>query len=131
MNENEPCQFCGHRGPHELRPNDTLPGRFLVYCAGCKKNMGWKSLPENERAKRPPAHRDLVRKYGRGFCELCLRMEAELPERHRLIGHHVIEYQDEGPPLRENVWIVCAGCSALIHLIRTYFALKETTAEGK
>lgn len=78
----------------------------------------WQPKPENERAKRPARHRELVKKYGRGFCEMCGRPEKQLRTGETLEAQHVFEYQAGGEPARENIWIVCTTCHRLIHWTR-------------
>ena len=102
------------KGPHHAREE----------CGDCGRFVRWVPKPESERIRRPAAHRDLVRKYGRGFCELCLIREGRLPAGQTLVGHHVIEYQDGGEPKRENVWILCTKCEKLVHLMRTWGTIR-------
>lgn len=68
---------------------------------------------------RPAAHRNLVKKYSRGFCELCLTPERQLRQRNWLEAHHVLEYAAGGVDSRENVWIVCRSCHRLICWVRS------------
>lgn len=82
-------------------------------------HQGMLPKPETDPARRPAAHKDLVAKFGSGFCELCLRMAEELPIGQALIGHHVREFAaEQGEPTRENIWILCTGCHELIDWMR-------------
>lgn len=92
----------------------------MAVCARCGSYLCFLPKPESDRVCRPAAHRDLVKRFGCGFCELCMRKEVDLPAGTFLIGHHVLEYQDGGDPKRENVWILCSFCSALVHTMRVY-----------
>lgn len=90
-------------------------------CAGCGRFVRWVPKPEADRIKRPAAHRNLVKKFSRGFCEMCLLKEHELPAGQSLEAQHVEEYAEGGEPRRENIWIICTACHKLIHCIRTHF----------
>ena len=80
---------------------------------------GWLPKPDKDRAKRPSSHKRLVKKHGKGFCELCLISDDNLE------GHHVIPYKNDGDSTRGNVWIVCKSCHSLIHWKRTYHGTNE------
>jgi len=91
-----------------------------VDCADCRRFLRWLPKPDADRAKRPASHRDLVGRFGRGYCELCGINEADLPKPETLEGHHVDEFQNGGEPTRENVWILCSACHSLVNWRRTY-----------
>jgi hypothetical protein len=116
------CKACGAETPQVV----TLRPAGVHYadsrCAVCGLHCGFLSKPDDEptKYKRPAAHRELVAKFSRGFCELCLTPEAALPKGQTLEAQHVVEFADGGAPLRENVWIICTGCHRLIHWRRTY-----------
>jgi len=118
----EECRACGHEGPHVVTETPNLTHWARLDCGSCKRWIRWLPKPDSDPTKyrRPAEHRNLVEKYGRGFCELCLRKESELEGRNVLTAHHVQEFKDGGEPSRENVWIVCIACSRLIHWVRTY-----------
>lgn len=116
------CSRCGHlNGRGRLVECAQGPHYARIVCPQCESFWDWVSAPERENGKRPAAHRNLVKRFGRGFCEMCLRKESELGESF-FVGHHVHEYHDGGDPSRENVWILCKGCERLVHWARTYFA---------
>lgn len=113
------CRYCQSENlTVELTPN--LPHYGKEVCLSCNRHLRWIPKPEQDRVKRPAAHTDLVRKYSRGFCEMCGKMEADLPDRQTLEANHIIEFQDGGDPGRENVSIICTRCHKLIHLLRTW-----------
>lgn len=113
------CKSCNSPNLVErLRP-DTQHHAELV-CADCGTYQCWLPKPDSKKAKRPAAHRELVKKFSRGFCVLCLTKEGDLPKGRALEGHHIEEYQHDGSDDRENVQIVCTGCHKLIHWRRTY-----------
>lgn len=101
---------------------DSGPHYARITCSVCGDWLTWQAKPDSDSSKyrRPASHRELVRKYGSGFCELCLRPESELNPKHGLIGHHVVPFKDDGADDRMNVWILCTACHALVHWMRTY-----------
>ncbi len=107
-----------------------LAGHFGEWrCSACGRHYGFMSKPGQERQRRPKAHRDLVKRFGRGYCELCLRRESELPAGQGLDGHHVREFSNDGEPKRENTWIVCKACHTLIDYVRDYFGHHDVLNE--
>lgn len=118
----EVCPKCQHPGPHDV----TLVANGHHYaksvCGRCRKYIRWIPKPEGDPTKyrRPNAHRDLVEKFGRGYCEMCLRSKDALPKGQTLEGQHVIEFAAGGSNERDNVWILCTGCHRFVHWIRTY-----------
>lgn len=118
----ETCRNCGHEGPHVIQVQTTGVHYAKVECSRCRRFVRWLSKPDSDPTKyrRQNAHKDLVAKYGDGFCEMCLRESDELPKGQTLEAQHVIEYQDGGTEKRENIWIVCTACHRWIHWIRTY-----------
>lgn len=121
MTDHEMCRYCGDIGPHRTILTPELQHHGRVNCRNCGRMLRWIPKPNDDptKFKRPAAHLDLVKKFGRGFCELCLRKNGEAGVRE-LVGHHVIEYKDGGEPKRENVWILCRACERLVHWMRTY-----------
>lgn len=134
MNELAPvtmcCKNCGHEGPQPA--TRRLDGVHFVdiRCAKCGKHLGFQPKPESDptKYKRPNQHRDLVREYSCGYCEMCLKKKDDLPKGQTLEAQHVIEYQDGGTSDRGNIWIVCTGCHRLVHWIRTYHGIVHDLA---
>jgi hypothetical protein len=118
----EECRGCGYEGPHVVTETPNLTHWARLDCGKCHRWIRWLPKPDSDPTKyhRPAEHRDLVAKYGRGFCELCLRSGDELGDRNSLIGHHVIEYKNDGEPSRENTWILCQACHRLVTWVRNY-----------
>lgn len=88
-------------------------------CNHCK--IWIKNLPQSDgNNKRPGKHTDLVKKYSKGYCELCLRTKESLPRKQTLEAHHVIPYKCGGEAEESNVWIVCTCCHRQIEHYRTY-----------
>jgi len=103
-------------------------GQYWVHCK-CDKGA-WKPLQGSK--NRSAANKKLVKKYGRGFCELCLVKEINLNRvNHDLEGHHLIPHEWTADSRRENVWIVCKPCHKLIEHLRDYkrFMGAETKEE--
>jgi hypothetical protein len=117
-----PCQHCGFDGMHKATQLPTGQHWGRIDCGGCGKWIKWLPKPESDPTKyrRPTSHKNLVEKFGRGFCEMCLRAQGELGARETLDGHHVLEFQNGGEPSRENVWILCTACHRLVNWTRTY-----------
>lgn len=130
--ETEPCRYCGAPAPHRIELTPHLPHYAKVTCAaaGCGKILGWLPKPDDDPTKyrRPNEHRELVARFGNGYCELCLRTEVELKGRQGLVGHHVIPFHEDGDPKRENVWILCTACHRLVEWMRTYHGNTEYSA---
>lgn len=125
------CQRCGSMGPHDVVVMTKGVHYAKLVCRECGGHAGWQPKPDSDPTKyrRPKQHTNLVRKYSRGFCEMCLTKEAELPRGQTMEAQHVVEFQDGGEPSRENIWIVCTGCHRLIHWLRTYRSLVEQVSE--
>lgn len=118
----EQCKSCGSNGPHPITVTTTGTHYARVDCVECRRWIRWLGKPDSDPTKyrRPKQHRDMVEKYSRGYCEMCLRKQLDLPKGETLHAHHVHEYQDGGEPTRENTWIVCTACHSLINWRRTY-----------
>jgi 5-methylcytosine-specific restriction endonuclease McrA len=116
----EKCGRCGHEGLQLIGPGHKCGHHASVRCAECNSFMRWLTKPDGDKVKRPAKHRNLVTKYSKGFCEMCLRNEGDLPTGQVLEAQHVQEYANGGSEDRENIWIVCTGCHKFIHWIRTY-----------
>lgn len=126
--DRKPCRFAACSGECELRPCESGPHFAYWECTVCHRHNGWQAKPDGDKAKRPASHSDLVRKFGRGFCELCLRTRDELRSADTFEAHHVIEYSDqhhESDGTQENIWILCTACHRLVNWIRTYFGSNE------
>lgn len=113
-----PCPKCGKRWEYEIGHGKA--GHYAsARCKACG-HFWWLPKPDRDKAKRPAKQSKLVKRYSRGFCELCLIPEAKVPRCESLTAHHVLEYQDGGDESRENIWILCTRCEKLVHHQRTY-----------
>jgi 5-methylcytosine-specific restriction endonuclease McrA len=115
------CRNCNRAGPHEIVLMTTGPHYAKAVCQ-CGRFVDWVPKPETDatKYKRPKQHTDLVNEFGRGYCELCGFEKDQLPYSETLNAHHVERYSEEGPATRENVWILCTACHALVEHQRTY-----------
>lgn len=123
--DKEHVRFCPHckietRG--ELAPHHFHYGIFRCYKCG-KTHFPPKPETDPTKYKREKSHTDLVKKFSKGFCEMCLRDEATIKKRtsEGLDAHHVIPYQYGGEPTRENIWILCTCCHKQIEHYRRYY----------
>jgi len=129
----EKCDSCGYlNGLAEfiLTPEQKHYGKYVCPNCGCYWKFAKKPDNDSSKYRRPQKHRDLVRRFGNGYCELCLTSEDNLPDNQTLEGHHVIPFKVEQVSERENVWIVCTRCHRQIELIRTYNDKKCVTTDG-
>lgn len=127
---NRPCPHCKTAGPHPMKLRPAGLHYADVRCAKCNGHF-FEPKPDGDptKYKRPASHTDLVKKFSRGFCEMCLKKLEELPKGQTLEAQHVVEFQDGGPSERENIWIVCTGCHKLIHWQRTYHGPRQEISE--
>lgn len=95
-------------GVHHAKEECLLCGRFVC----------WTKKPKNT-AKRPP-NKYLPDDLGISNCQMCLRHKDRLGTRGILHSHHIIEINDNGVDLPENIWVLCTACHALVHHQRTY-----------
>lgn len=107
-------------------PTPELPHFGREDCEHCGRFVRWVPKPEADRVRRPSAHRNLVKKFSKGFCEMCLTPENELPLGQTLEAQHVQEFAEGGDETRENIWIICTACHKLIHCIRTHFTRRAS-----
>lgn len=120
MEERNPCPSCGSVAEPVLQLEATGLHYARLVCGGCKRYIKFVGKPDELKVKRPAIHRDLVEKYSKGYCELCLRRKEELRKGQTLEAQHVIEFKDGGTEVRDNIWVVCTPCHKFIHHIRTY-----------
>lgn len=127
----DPCPNCGVCDFHDI-PGPHSGGHYAKrVCGICERFLGWLPKPDTDRARRPAGHRELVKKFGRGFCEYCRRTEKELPAGEVLEGDHIESYQSGGEPKAENVFILCTMCHKMAHLLRTYLGHYHGRLGGK
>ncbi len=127
------CDRCGLNTEAVLEVLETGTHYAKLVCGECGKYHKFVAKPEADSTKyrRPKQHRELVTKYGRGYCELCLLGADDFDKGVTLEAHHLIEFQNGGSEERDNIWIVCTMCHRLIHWTRRYVGRNElpVTAE--
>lgn len=120
LDDRHECVRCGHNA----KPKSVLTpdGKHFAkaVCAACNAYFAWIGKPDSQKYKRPASHKNLVKKFSPGYCQLCLTPEWRLPNGESLEGHHVVEFQDGGEPTRLNTWILCTACHSLVNWRRTY-----------
>ena len=106
-----PCPKCGDGTREELMPpGHTHHGKLACACGW------WKWMPKpRPKGERRPSSLSLGKKYGRGFCENCLR---EFPGNTGLHGHHIIEVRNGGSDGRDNIRCLCRPCHTITHSLR-------------
>lgn len=116
------CKHCNTENTRGLLEFFDMSNGWPHYsrqtCYKCGKG-DWKNKPDSDpsKYKRPAAHRELVKKYSPGYCEMCLKPEAKVT----LHAHHVIEFKPGGSADRSNIWILCTACHAYVGHVRRYF----------
>lgn len=110
------CRFCGSDYITEtlVSPDEGIPHYSRLRCSNCDKTLGWGKKPDSK--SRPANHSELIKKYSKGFCTLCLRPSKGLC----MNAHHIIEYKDGGLSSEDNIQIVCNACHGIIHHVRNY-----------
>lgn len=92
-------------------------------CNECNSHK-WLPKPDTDitKYKRHAEHKNLVKKYSKGFCEWCTISEESLKkEKNRTLhAHHIIEYDKGGSHERDNIMILCTKCHMLNHWTRIY-----------
>jgi len=109
------CEFAW------VRPTST--GNYAeARCANadCSRWLFWVPKPKNENSTKRKDTKGLLEKFSRGFCEICLRKDYQLPRSEGLEAHHIIEKKDGGNEEKDNIQIVCTKCHKWIHHERTY-----------
>lgn len=122
----EACRGCQHPGPHPIEIMTRGKHYARVTCYDCGMFLRWLPKPENAKtSRRESGHRNLIAKFSRGYCEMCLCPEADLQAGQALEAHHVHEYHEGGEPARDNLWILCTECHALVNWRRLYAAARQ------
>ena len=117
------CSKCGHvNGLASIDRCQSGPHFAKAICPICGCHWDWVGSPDEKPGKRHGKHKSLTRNKQPlvRFCEICLRLEDQMPDKRSLEGHHVLEFSDGGDATIENTLVLCPQCHALVHLIRTY-----------
>lgn len=102
----------------------TPPHHGKQVCNNCGAFIGWEPKPSSPH--RPAGERNLVAKYGQGFCEFCGRKTEALPSGAYLVGHHVVPYAEGGSARERPPWILCDSCHGLVEAARSCFKSNAT-----
>jgi hypothetical protein len=123
------CKFCNSENLVEVLTPDTIHYAKLL-CQDCNGFQKWLAKPKEQSSqKRDKAHHNLLDKYSEGFCEICLRLEDELPSSQTLHAHHVVEYSAGGTSDASNIRIYCTPCHNWVHHQRTYLGHYKQTKD--
>jgi len=118
------CRKCGSTNIEVWEtPELTHYGKFI--CVDCDCFNGWAPKPQENKNDRPRRNKKLHDKYGKDFCQLCLRepdKSGSLPNESVLEAHHVISLKEGGSDEPENLWTVCTDCHKLFHARRLEFS---------
>ena len=121
--ETHPCRKCGFLCPVTLRPGTPHYGEIRCPLHG----HDWVPKPKEKKVPKKRANLSLrkhIPKPFNFFCEICLREESFLrnlsPPLYFQV-HHVIEHQNGGEDITENLSLVCSECHELIHARRRSF----------
>lgn len=123
IDHRQDCNRCGYlNGLAEFILTPQLKHFGKLVCSNCGAHWKWVGKPESDASKyrRPKKHKELVKQFSKGYCEMCLTAETDFTDNQTLEGHHVIPYQVGGSSEKDNVWIICTRCHRQIELIRTY-----------
>lgn len=118
--EGRACPTCGTT-EHQALIGTWSGGHYAkVICSKCDRFIKWQGKPEAKKAKRPAVQKKLVSLHSKGFCEICLRLEHQIPAPQTLEAHHIIPVENGGGNEAENIQVCCTACHRLIHWQRTY-----------
>ena len=108
------CPHCGHDVEHPCFLRESGKHESDVFCERCGKHIGFASK-ERKQGKRPNKHKKIVKQFSRGYCQICLCLVESLPKGESLEGHHVLEFQSDGPDVTiETSMVICSTCHELI-----------------
>lgn len=118
--EGNPCANCGTTEHFVLV--GTWPGGHYakVTCTKCDRFIKWQGKPNSQKPRRPSVQKKLVSLHSKGYCEICLRAEEQIPLPQVLEAHHIWPVERGGGDEPGNVQICCTACHRLIHWQRTY-----------
>ena len=118
--ETKPCPKCGHESLFRLRADTQHHGQ--IYCPA--HGHMWIAKPSELKTPRRKVNRDrfeLVPEHMRDYCWTCLRSRELLKALQPMVpleAHHIIEVQNGGVDVRDNIQIVCKECHSGIHRTR-------------
>lgn len=116
-----PCKYCSSDLTYEklVQPEENIIHYSRILCADCGTFLGWGKKPDSK--NRPANHSDLIRKYKKEYCPICMRPSSKLV----MEAHHIVEFQHGGTSDEDNILVLCYACHKIVHHIRNYCP-KET-----
>jgi len=112
------CSQCGNDKKFNVLERPDTPHDREVRCGKCDSFIRWLPKPKNKDKR--PKNKILPENLGIDYCQLCLRKKDRLGKNETLTSHHIIEINKHGEDIKENIWVVCTHCHALIHHVRIY-----------
>lgn len=124
----KPCGRCGEANGLTIHLMAEGSHWGKVVCLNCDEAfVTWAPKPDKPRKPRDGRSKRLlsiIREAWNGeplYCELCLRDEREFPKGVWMEAHHIIEHQDGGHDVIENLRPYCNSCHSKVHLIRASY----------
>lgn len=118
MNPTFFCKRCNDEVDGVVKPRPDTQNNAEVRCAIC--GFFIKSLPKEKNKDKRPKNKLLPTDLGIDYCQMCRRQGKRLGKHEVLHSHHIIEINEGGPDLPENIWVLCTPCHLVVHHQRTY-----------
>ena len=112
------CRRCSLDDELFEVPRPDTPHNAEIRCRRCDAFVSWK--PKDKNIGKRPKNKITPEDMGIDYCQLCLRKKNRLGTNETLDTHHVIEISICGKDEKENIWVVCTHCHALVHHTRRY-----------
>jgi len=112
------CKYCDAVVGVDYISRPDTPHMAEYKCFICNAHLGW--IPKEKNETKRPKNKYTPEDLKIDYCEMCLRYKPQLLKNHVLESHHVIEIQDGGKDIPENIWVLCTGCAKLVHWTRRY-----------
>ena len=114
------CRKCNKILLYQYRESVKGRWQFFAYCKHCNSTNWYPLERKTESNKRDNTDKNLIKKFGKDYCEICLVPKDVYPNHFEM--HHIIEVQNGGESTADNLLCVCISCHKLIHHQRTYLA---------
>jgi hypothetical protein len=112
------CPQCGNTKQFSKLERPDTPHNAEIRCLKCDAFVRWLPKPKNKDKR--PKNKILPEDLGIDYCQLCLRQKDRLGKNETLTSHHIIEINKGGEDIKENIWVLCTCCHALVNHVRTY-----------
>lgn len=119
---NKWCKKCGIKVKPVTGKISSTHG-YELRCSYCDTFVGWggkKQAVKNENGDRQRSSQWTAKRLNKDYCEMCQRPKHLLGHGERLEVHHVVEVEQGGEDVPENIWVLCTPCHRLVHHQRTY-----------